>query len=390
MVFSTLLLGAFAFAQDLPPPAPPDLPSPPPAPPSPPPAPGSPGGQVFAGLMNPAISINALGLASATWEDGTLLPPTLGGHAAEQDPGADPHAHGGEGFGTGLQLQETEVVFKAAVDPYFTGQFVLAMHGIEGIEIEEGFVTLTSIPRVLVNLGKFKVPFGRENLAHTHALLTIDRSLVGQAILGGEGLNDVGANAAVLLPTPWFSELTLGVDAGNNEVLFGSGKPLGLGTSAHWKNLVDFDTVTAELGVSGLTGLNAFDGRTYAGGVDFTLRGRGRGAAQWRRFIWQTEYLFATRGGATEDATFGGLYSTVEVSLNRRFWLGGRFDFLGLPEAEPGERTLAGTGIAVFAPSEFSAVRLQYQRQWPNGGHPTDTVLLQLNYTLGAHAAHGY
>jgi hypothetical protein len=334
--------------------------------------------------MNPSISFNGLFLGGAEWDDGKLAAPHLGGEAGDAAfPGA------GETYGTGLNVQEMELQIQSVVDPYFKANVVLSVPGTEGIEVEEGFVTFTSIPRVLVNVGKIKEPFGRENATHTHALLTIDKSLIGQRIFGGEGLNDMAVNAAWLLPTPWFSELTVGVDRGTNEVAMGSGDPLGLGVMAHWKNMFDLSySTSAELGVSGLTGENAFDGRTVVGGVDLTLKSRGSGRHQFNRIIWQNEYLFMNRPGAPDDATVGGLYSTLEYSLGKQVWLGARFDMVGLPK--PTAASFAGSGILVYAPTEFSDVRLQYQHQWLPDGHASDSVTGQLNFTIGVHPAHSY
>ena len=184
----------------------------------------------------------------------------------------------------------------------------------------------------------------------------------------------------------WFSELTASVDAGNNEVIFGSGEALGMGTTAHWKNLVDLSPTTSlEVGLSGTTGLNAYDGRTIVGGADVTLKGGGRGRRQFNKYVWQTEYIFAAPGGSD---SVDGLYSTVEYAVTRRFWVGGRFDWMGV--AVPVEPVFAGTAIVVFAPTEFSALRLQYQRQFLPDDHAIDSVVGQLNFTIGAHPAHAY
>ncbi len=369
---------------DAPPPVEPELPLPPPdetppppdETPPPPETPTPPPAQTFPGLMNPAISVNGLFLAGIESDDGAIVkePSELAGR--------------GEGFGTGLAVQELEIQFQAAVDPYFKANLVVAIPGDEPFEVEEGYLTLTSLPRVLVNIGKIKEPFGRENLAHTHALLTIDKSLIGQRVFGEEGLNDIGLNAQILLPTPWFSELTIGGDAGNNEVVLGSGDPEGLSGMVHWKNLFDLgETATLEAGISGLIGKNAFDGRSIVAGADVTIKGGGRGRRQWNRYVWQNEFLIMDRQGADEDARLGGLYSTFEYALSRRWWIGGRYDYVGVFSDDT---AMAGTLIGVFAPTEFSAVRIQAQRQFLPDGHTADSIVGQLNFTLGAHPAHSY
>ncbi len=355
-----------AAAQDLPPPAP--------------------AGQTFPGAMNPSMSFNGLFLGGAEWDDGEIAGPHLGGEAGEVAfPGA------GETYGTGLNVQEMELQIQSNVDPYFKANVVLAIPGTEGLEIEEGYVQLVSIPRITVTVGKLKEPFGRENQTHTHALLTVDKSLVGQRVFGGEGLNDVAVNAAWLMPTPWFSELTLGVDRGSHEIVLNSGEPDGVGAMAHWRNLFDLSSgTTLEIGLSGLSGLNAYDGRSAVAGTDVTLKSHGRGRRQFNKLIWQSEYLWMDVDGAPADARLGGLYSTIEYAIARRFWLGGRYDLVGIPEPPEGGQTQAATLIGVFVPTEFSALRLQGQRQFLPDDRTIDSVVAQLDFTIGAHPAHSY
>ncbi len=340
--------------------------------------------QIFPGMMNPSMSFNGLFLAGAQLNDGELAAPHLGGEAGES---AFPMA--GESYGTGLNVQEMELQILSNVDPYFRANVVLAIPGLEGIEIEEGYVQLVSIPATTVTIGKVKGAFGRENLTHTHALLTVDKSLVGQAIFGGEGLNDVAVNAAVLLPTPWYSEVTAQVDRGSNELLFNSGKPEGFGYLAHWKNQFDlsYDT-SAELGVSGTAGENDAGGWSKVGGVDLTLKSHGRGRHQFNRVIWQSEFMFMSRDGA-DARDLGGVYSTLEYSLDSRVWVGARYDYLGIA-AGAEDQAQAASAIFVFAPTEFSAFRVQAQRQWVPGGHTVDSVVGQLDFTIGVHPAHSY
>ena len=329
--------------------------------------------QTFPGLLNPAISANGVFLGGLQATDGAI-----------EDPTPAPVPGQGETFGTGLSIGEIEVQFDAAVDPYFKAKVVLALPGGEGVEAEEAFVSLVSVPRLLVNIGKFKQPFGRENLLHRHALPTADRSLIGQAMFGEEGLNDMGVHAAVLLPTPWFSELTVGGDAGNNEVVYGSGEPDGLGAMAHWKNLLDAGSTSVELGLSGLTG-RAPGGRTTAEGVDLTVKARGRGPHQFQRLVWQSEGMIAQLPERGEP--LAGFYSTLEGSFNKRFWLGGRYDRVGL-DADTASQ--AATAVATLVPTEFSAVRVQAQRQFLPEGHVIDSALAQLTFSIGAHPAHAY
>jgi hypothetical protein len=94
------------------------------------------------------------------------------------------------------------------------------------------------------------------------------------------------------------------------------------------------------------------------------------------------------REGAPEDAELGGGYSTLEYSLGKRWWIGGRGDYVGLASDE--DPTTAGSLIVVLAPTEFSAFRVQAQRQFLPEGHTADSLVGQLNFTIGTHPAHSY
>ena len=93
----------------------------------------------------------------------------------------------------GWQLNEAEASFQAVVDPYARGDFFIAV-GPDGAEVEEGFITFTSLPGgLLVKAGKMRGQFGKVNTMHTHALPWTDRPLVTRNLLGGdEGISDGG------------------------------------------------------------------------------------------------------------------------------------------------------------------------------------------------------
>ena len=76
----------------------------------------------------------------------------------------------------------------------------------KGLEIEEGFLTFTSLPGgLLAKVGKMKQQFGKVNTLHAHTLPWVDAPLVMKNLLGGEeGLNDSGVSVSKLMLNPWF------------------------------------------------------------------------------------------------------------------------------------------------------------------------------------------
>ena len=83
-----------------------------------------------------------------------------------------------------LQLEEAEVSMQSVVDPYGRADIYLAV-GPDGIDIEEGFLTLTSLPaRLLLKVGKMRAGL-REGEHPAHPRDAHHRSPAGHAEPGG-------------------------------------------------------------------------------------------------------------------------------------------------------------------------------------------------------------
>src|SRR6202140_3309263 len=109
-----------------------------------------------------------------------------------------------------LEMHESEAAFQAVVDPYARADFFISF-GEQGVNVEEGFLTLTSLPGgLLTKVGKMRAAFGKVNGLHNNVLPWTDRPLVIQNLVGGEdGINDAGFSVARLIPNPWiFLEAT--------------------------------------------------------------------------------------------------------------------------------------------------------------------------------------
>src|SRR5262249_30005905 len=130
-----------------------------------------------------------------------------------------------------LQMHESEVSYQAIVDPYARADFFMSF-GEEGVELEEGYMTLTTLPGgLLARVGKMRAAFGKVNTLHNHVLPWTDRPLVTQNLVGNEdGISDAGLSVARIVPNPWlFLEATGQVfrgDSGTPESpVFRSSKP---------------------------------------------------------------------------------------------------------------------------------------------------------------------
>jgi len=79
-----------------------------------------------------------------------------------------------------LEMHESEIGLQAIIDPYARGDFFISF-GEQGVNVEEGFITFTSLPgNFVVKAGKMRSAFGKVNTMHNHVLPWIDRPLVSE------------------------------------------------------------------------------------------------------------------------------------------------------------------------------------------------------------------
>ena len=116
----------------------------------------------------------------------------------------------------GFTLQQAELSFAGVVDPYLTGEAHIVLLE-DDIELEEAFVTSTALPGGLqVKAGYYLTEFGRINATHPHTWAWLDQPVIASRLLGEDGLRAAGARVGWLLPTPWYSQLLLGVQNADN------------------------------------------------------------------------------------------------------------------------------------------------------------------------------
>lgn len=300
----------------------------------------------------------------------------------------------------GAQLQEAELQFSADVDAYFraVGIFSVKQSGASyGIDPEEVYAETISLPGFTVRAGKFKMFLGRHNTLHTHAFPFIDAPLMNQRLLGDEGLNENGLSVSALIPAPWFSELTLQGMSLANDTLFKGRNAGDWGALAHLKNLWDLnESLTMELGLSGTAGNNQFGKRSTVAGSDLTFKWRPTEGGKYKSLAWSTEYLLAQRPGL-EDAALeslqklGGVATWLQYQFAERWWIQGRYEYLGLPKSPAISLVTKQSALLGFVPSEFSGFRLQYDRIQDRARPQKDyAIAFQYNLSIGAHPAHAY
>ncbi|MEO8521083.1 MAG: TonB-dependent receptor [Acidobacteriota bacterium] len=290
-----------------------------------------------------------------------------------------------------LEMHEAEVSLQAIVDPYARADFFLAASP-DGLEIEEGFLTLTSLPGgLLAKVGKLKEQFGKVNTLHAHSLPWVDTPLVMKNLLGGEeGIKDSGISVSKLIPNSLlFLEAT-------GEVYQGTAGPFQshdrsnvswLGRVRGYRDITEGTNL--DVGTSFTSGHNdaGLDTRTRLFGVDATVRYRPLRRAVYRRFLGRTELVWSRRGQSAGDVSAFGMYASGEYQFAQRWFGGLRYDHS--QRAAAASLTDKGPSLVLtYWPSEFSQIRGQYRHIRYAENATSNELLFQFLFAIGAHGAH--
>jgi len=309
--------------------------------------------------------------------------------------------------GDRFQLREVELAFQGSVDPYFRYDAFFGVHP-EEFEIEEGYATTLALPADLqVKAGKFHLPFGKVNLTHRPELHTIDYPLYIQSYFGEEGLSSTGIWASWIgAPLGFFQELSLAATNGVEEHAHEAGEEEPEEEAAegkdlfddladrlwvaHFKNSIDLTSASnLEIGASWTS--SATDDpervRTTLWGLDAIWRWKPLAMAKYRSAILQAEAAWRDEPGPAEERF--GAFVFGQYQLTRRVYVGGRYDVVEPAEVEAGT-VHAGQAVLRYFPTEFSQLRLAYERQAPEDEDAIDRILFQLTFALGPHRPHAY
>jgi hypothetical protein len=339
--------------------------------------------------------------------------------------GDDPNLHADTAHALGFTAQEVELAFSAIVDPYFRADVFLTIPNLEGLEVEEAFATTTSLPwNLQVKAGSFRSAFGRQNGQHLHVQDFTRRPLINAAFLGDDGLRGPGAQVSWLAPLPFY--LTLSGEAfslSNDPAPFGGPVPPAVPTFG--SDGPRRPTVAAEAKVflpfgeewSFYGGLNFASGRSpglFAApnaviggdresqlfGADAYLKWKPPNVAQgYSSLALQAEVIMRhmeASGGPVplNDEWDGGAYAQVVAQFARRWFLGLRGDYIGMPTSTLTAQTVRGALSLTFQGSEFMRVRAYAELEKGDPAHVTPdwapAAFLQLEISIGAHGAHPF
>ncbi len=354
------------------------------------------------------------------------------------------HSHDGTTHSTynandGFNLNYGELVLSSSVDPLFNmeGVFHLSEHGFE---IEEAFFTSNVLGNGLrLKGGKFNSNFGYLNEQHHHAWDFADMPLVYEAFLGMHGINEKGAQLQWVAPTKTYLMAGIEVMQGENEQMFGNetiGDPevttiakradapsLFIG---YVKTSVDIDKTTVLGGLSFAKGASridhssddenphAFSGDSTLYGADLVVK---HFFDSYSFLSLQSEYLSRKMDGeqfSSIDLTVipytyntiamtkeqSGFYSQLVYAYDKNWRTGVRYDAITQNDVSVASAFAPTdmhkyTLMAEYYTSEFARFRLQYDRNEALYNEDAqkqsiDTLIFQVNISIGAHAAHSF
>ncbi len=111
-----------------------------------------------------------------------------------------------------MSFKELEIAIAGYLNPFAKGWITVSTPG-QGFSIEEAYGSIfKGLPfKSEVRAGQFLVDFGKLNMNHAHAFPFVDRPIAERVLLGGDGYIDQGVNWDFLLPTNFYSKVSLSV-----------------------------------------------------------------------------------------------------------------------------------------------------------------------------------
>lgn len=337
----------------------------------------------------------------------------------------------------GFSLAETELVMEANVDNLFRGWATLALENHEGeteVALEEAYANTLALPAGLgLKFGRFFSDIGYLNRVHGHAWEFVEQPLVYRALLGGN-FGDDGVQLRWVAPTDLFVEL-------GAEALRGDGFPAGGHERDGVNSVTGFARIGGDVGAGGAwrlgashlaadadgreTGEHGGDAFVFTGDsnltiVDLVYKWAPNGNPVQRNFVFNAEYFSRDEEGAVEftdgvntsttdyEGTHQGFYAQAIYQFMPRWRAGLRYDQLQADNtlsntvAHPlhtnpfkhfneDDTARRGSLMVDFSNSEFSRIRLQYNRDETRpGGENDDQFFVQYIMSIGAHPAHQF
>jgi hypothetical protein len=374
-------------------------------------------------VFNPAISVIFDGVYASYNnhpEDYALSGYALGGEAGLA----------AEGFSLG----HSEITLSNNFDDKFFGKFTLAIaehNGATEVELEEAFFeTLALGNGFTLRGGRFYSAIGYLNQQHEHAWDFHDAPLIYRGLFANQYFDD-GIRLSFIAPTELYIELGGEVFAGGKYPAGGEHSGVGswtafvnlggdVGVSHSWQTGVSYwsaDRIEREYGGhahDAVGEIPLFAGDSNIVGFNAIYKWAPNGNYREQNVKLQFEYfdrdddgnLTLLNSNPLETSTLNsqqhGWYAQALWQFVRSWRIGFRYDLADSDNTGSDTTVLDEAGLmanghtpqrsslmAEWLPSEYSRIRLQYNR---DESYPVvdDQVFLQYTFSMGAHGAHRY
>ena len=321
-------------------------------------------------------------------------------------------------------IQEVELQFSTPITSDAQIKATAGAHNGESPELEEAFFHYTGHDSPLqLRIGKMRQELGALNSTHTHALPQADRPLLYSEFLGEDGFTTTGAELSWRLPVAWYSKATFSVssrvgthshhhDEGANEEEFaifpneGKQHPI---FAARWENRANLsDRTSLTLGLSHASShIDSEHIRSSAiNGADLTFKWKPC-PDSYQELTWRGEYMNVQQNYRIHDETehlhkeshvhdhalkgenLNGWYTYLAYRPNKNFRFGARYDQADSAIVENG-KTRRASAFAEYIASEWSSLKLQYNRTSPSWQPGYNELLLQWNAIIGPRCDHNH
>lgn len=348
-------------------------------------------------------------------------------------------ALGGEaGLGKrGLAVGHSELIMSANVDDKFYGKMTLALAEHEGeteVELEEAFIQTLGLGNgMTLKAGRFFSEMGYLNKQHAHYWDFADAPLVYRGLFGNQLIDD-GLQFTYIVPADTFIQLGAEVLSGSRHPASGHTNGIGAWTAfidiggdlgiegswqlglSHWQaNDVNGRESGAHEHAASTTETPSFSGNSKISALDLVYKWAPNGNPKNQNFKFQFEYFDRREDGritmlnsgppletSTYDGQQSGWYAQTIYQFKPYWKVGLRYDHLSsnntgsdtdvLDEAQllsNGHTPKRTSAMLEWIPSEFSRVRLQYNRD-KSYEESDNQFFLQYTMSLGSHGAHPF
>ena len=299
---------------------------------------------------------------------------------------------------TSFNSSGVEIAIQGYVNPFARADVFLHKHNDESpIHLEEAFISIErGLPMNLgLKTGKFRPDFGKINKEHMHTYYYVLPSEPVQHILGEEMWASAGVEISLLLPLPWYGNISLGVfQNGMSQQHHGHEEAghehkeeeheteiAGKSFSTRLSQFFDlYHDTHLEFGLSYYQEIGNAEINTF--GTDYKLKWRPN---NYRSFTIQGDYFYKSIFEGT--ITTAG-YTWYNYQFNRVWNTGLIYDFSDDIE----EESYRSIGIfAGFSPVEESSVfRLRIHRACHGSNEPHFSLVAQIIWALGPHKPHQF